>query len=228
MTYQEFRKLASVTQDVFSIWKTHLSLMTNASSLMSTCSSLVSAPSPLSTATPTLPPVSLLAARAGKGLGAELAAWYASYAPLMGQVALPFWSPFSIMSSPPLPNALAGLRDSAGVDRDQSEEHPCGGEGSAERSSERDRSRRVSGSSRPKEPVSVEKGGEVDGQSPLAHDSVSGGGEGASSHRGRRQSLKPEHYYYLLNPDTSYISLTRVFPGVSAQRYGRWKRKVRK
>lgn len=234
VNYQEFRKQASVTQDVFSLWKAHLTLMSGPGSLMSSCGSLVSTPTSLSTATPTLPPVSLLAARAGsKGMGADLAAWYASYAPLMGQMALPFWSPLSIMSSPPLPTSLPSLRDNnpGGLDRERDQEtlskDRTGPEDQGQKDSGVRRRASASESLKARDTGAAgegEKGGEA--KSPSPHTSE-GGGEGAVGYRGRRQSLKPEHYYYLLHPDTPFAALTQLFPGVSAQRYGRWRRKVR-
>ena len=233
MNYQEFRKQASVTQDVFSLWKAHLTLMSGPGSLMTSCAGLVSSQASLSTAAPTLPPVSLLAARAGsKGMGADLAAWYASYAPLMGQMALPFWSPLNIMSSPPLPTSLPSLRDSnSSADRERDHESLPRDQPAQEEQGEKDPSVRrkasASDSLKTKDAGGVsteEKGGDAKSPSPHASE---GGGEGAIGYRGRRQSLKPEHYYYLLHPDTPYATLTQLFPGVSAQRYGRWRRKVR-
>jgi hypothetical protein len=54
-----------------------------------------------------------------------------------------------------------------------------------------------------------------------------GGGDSFMAHRSsRRLLLKPEHYHYLLNPDMSYLSLAAIYPGVSAQRFNRWRRKV--
>lgn len=232
VNYQEFRKQASVTQDVFSLWKAHLTLMSSPGSLMTSCAGLVSTPTSLSTAAPTLPPVSLLAARAGsKGMGADLAAWYASYAPLMGQMALPFWSPLNIMSSSPLPTSLPNLRDNPSADRERDHESLPKDRAALEEQGEKDSGGRrrssASDSLRPKDAGAVsagEKGGEAKSPSPRTSE---GGGEGAVGYRGRRQSLKPEHYYYLMHPDTPYAALTQLFPGVSAQRYGRWRRKVR-
>ena len=207
--------------------------MSGPGSLMTSCAGLVSSQASLSTAAPTLPPVSLLAARAGsKGMGADLAAWYASYAPLMGQMALPFWSPLNIMSSPPLPTSLPSLRDSnSSADRERDHESLPRDQPAQEEQGEKDPSVRrkasASDSTKTKDVGGVsteEKGG--DAKSPSPHTSE-GGGEGAIGYRGRRQSLKPEHYYYLLHPDTPYATLTQLFPGVSAQRYGRWRRKVR-
>ncbi|XP_076435927.1 uncharacterized protein LOC143275589 isoform X2 [Babylonia areolata] len=224
MTYQEFRKQASVTQDVFSLWKTHLMLMANPTHLMSTCSSLVTAPSSLTAAAPTLPPVSLLAARTGSKSIGDLAAWYASYAPLIGQMTLPFWSPLSIMSNPSLTASFSTLRDSSAEDQEADKEQSGEDFAPSQKLTNKEVSR--SSSKDTSRPSSSDKAGEVEGSpSPQATE----GGEnedGAVGHRGRRQSLKPEHYYYLLNPDTPYLVLTRVFPGVSAQRYGRWRRKV--
>ncbi|KAL8623220.1 hypothetical protein ACOMHN_041912 [Nucella lapillus] len=237
MTYQEFRKQASVTQDVFSLWKAHMMLMTTTTTptpahLMSTCSSLVPPSTSLTTPpTPTtLPPVSLLAR--GKNLGADFATWYASYAPLLGPMALPFWNPLSLMSNPSLTTtSFPTLRESSGIDREtdkdqQSREKVL----LLERLKDNDSSRSVVGDSESSGTAPPDKTSDTIERTPSPNPQVApereGSGEGAVGYRGRRQSLKPEHYYYLLHPDTSYLALTRVFPGVSAQRYGRWKRKV--
>lgn len=142
---------------------------------------------------------------------AELASWYRSYAPLMGQMALPLWSPLRLMSGHALTSSSSSAHTGLNTERDQHDE-------------------------RDNKPVrSAESGrGEV-GERDLTkenevntslHQPVMVATDGIGNHCGRRVSMKPEQYYFLQNPDISHSALCRLFPGVSAQRYARWRRKV--
>lgn len=212
ISYQEFRKQASVTHDVFTFWKSQVTPHNPVTSSTPTTTSL---PAPkVSTTCSPLPPVSLLAGSTSSKIGADLAAWYGSYAPLIGQLGLPFWPPLNLMSGQSHPHSANNMNVTGSVEDDITFErsvHP-------EKDNHVDRNEQAQKDDQGKE--SEKNAGSA------RHQSESIISDGVSGPRGRRQALKPEHYYYLQHPDISHAALSRLFPCVSVQRYGRWRRKV--
>lgn len=202
VTYQEFQKQVTITEDTFDIWKSLLPKKIDPKKMTASSASPVSASTSLSSSGPTLPPVSLLAAST-KAFGTS---WYNSYSTLLGQLGLQFWPSLSLLSGSSLAKPQDQADDLDVVSQLQDQQVDIE-------------------SVTIKQNRSDDTDGE-DGETPgsLLDD---GSADDFVGHRSsRRLTLKPEHHYYLLHPDITYLALTSIYPGVSAQRFSRWRRKV--
>ena len=159
---------------------------------------------PFSTTMSTLPHSSYMSTHdVNSSFGtAELAAWYMNYSSLINPMALSFWPSFGV--DPALLKMSEYNSEYA-----ESITHD-----------------NILSNDLCSITASISAQDREESDSPASTTSMASNVKVSPSQCVSRRSLKPEHHYFLMNPETSYVALSTLYPRVSVQCYSRWKHKV--